>query len=83
MRSLLLRRLSSQIQQYQLVSRMSSHNHDRHLWQHVFLEMESALHIATQMEHATMTDHSQVPVNIKEVRIARLTVENLALHDRR
>ena len=48
---------------------MGSYNHERHLWQHVFLEMESALHIATQMEHATMTDHSQVPVNTKEVRI--------------
>ena len=43
--------------------------------------MESALHIATQMERATMTDHSHEPVDT-EVRVARLTSENLALHNR-
>ena len=74
-------RIFSQTDLYQLVFSMDSHNHDRHLWQHDFLEMEFALHIATQMDRATLTDHSHEPVDT-EVRVARLTSENLALHNR-
>ena len=64
---------------------MDSYNHERQLWQHVFLEMESTINIAhqlTPLEHAIMTDPSQVLDNTNEVRVARLTFENLALHNR-
>ena len=47
--------------------------------------MESTINIAHQLiplEHATMTDRSQVLENTNEVRVARLTFENLALHNR-
>ena len=60
---------------------MSSHIDERHLWQHVLLEIESALHIAIQMECATLTNHSHETVDTV-VRVARLTSENLALHNR-
>ena len=64
---------------------MDSYNHERQLWQHVFLEMESTINIAHQLiplEHATMTDRSQALENTNVVRVARLTFENLALHNR-
>ena len=63
---------------------MNSYNHDGRLWQNVFLEMESTINIAQQLiplEHATMTDPNQVLENTNEVRIARLTFENIALHN--
>ena len=63
---------------------MDSYNHEEQLWQHVFLEMESTINIAHQLiplEHATMTDPSLVLDNNNEVRVARLTFENLALHN--
>ena len=63
---------------------MDSYNHEEQLWKHVFLEMESTINIAHQLiplEHATMTDPSLVLDNNNEVRVARLTFENLALHN--
>ena len=63
---------------------MASYNHEEQLWQHVLLEMESTINIAQQLiplEHATMTDPNQVLENTSEVRIARLTFENVALHN--
>ena len=52
---------------------MATYNHEEVLWQHALLEMESTINVAQQLIPLDQSD---------EIHIARLSLENVALHNR-
>ena len=58
---------------------------NRDLWQHILEELESTINVAQQlipMEQATLSDYHQTHGETYAIPIARLSLENVAQHNR-